>query len=204
MQVRWGSHTSTMFNVQNGVKQGGVLSLILFSVYIDGLFTWLSNSWIGCHIANHYAGGAGFGDDIKLRSPSNKHLQLMIYICEDYAKEFDVTFNGAKSQFMVFWGWDCQEVTNYEIIINNIPLNYANKEVDLGHTMSIEKRVFLYLLPLGSSGVVLIFSKLTLVIFIHMCNVNFLNNTVAVSMVHPYGCYLVNVWMMLVLHVGRL
>ncbi len=94
---------------------------------------------------------------------------------------------------MVFRGWDCQEVTNCEIIINNIPLNNANKAVDLGHTLSTEKIIVLYLLPLISSGVVLISSKLTLVIFIHMCNVNLLNNTIAVSMVHPYGCYLVKV-----------
>ncbi len=39
VQVTRGSHTSTRFNVHNGVKQGGVLSPILFSVYIDGLFT---------------------------------------------------------------------------------------------------------------------------------------------------------------------
>ncbi len=88
---------------------------------------------------------------------------------------------------------DCQEVTNWEIIINNIRPNNANNAVDLGHTLSTEKRVVLYLLPLLSSGVVLIFPKLTLVIFIHMCNVNFLNNTVAVCIMHPYGCYLVNV-----------
>ncbi len=117
----------------------------------------------------------------------------MIYICEDYAKEFDVTFNGAKSQFMVFRGWDCQKVTNCEIIINNIQLNNANQVVDLGHILSTEERVVLYLLPFLSSGVVVIFSKLTLVIFIHMCNVNFLKNTVTVSMVHPYGFYLVKV-----------
>ncbi len=59
--------------MQNGVN-------ILFSVYIDGLFTRLSNSTIEYHIGNHYAGGVGFEDDIKLLSPSNKGLQMMIYI----------------------------------------------------------------------------------------------------------------------------
>ncbi len=58
---------------------------------------------------------------------------------------------------MLFRGRDCQEVTNCEIIINNIPLNNANEAVDLGHTLSTEKREILYLLPLLSSGVVLIF-----------------------------------------------
>ncbi len=60
-------------------------------------------------------------------------------VCEDYAKEFDVTFNGAKSQFMVFRGRDCQEVTICEIIINNIPLNNANTAVGLGHTLNTDK-----------------------------------------------------------------
>ncbi len=193
LQVRCGSHISTRFNVQNGVKQVGVLSPILFSVYIDGLFTRLSNSGIGCYIGNHFAGGVGFADDNKILSPSNRGLQLMIHICEDYTKEFDVTFNGAKSQCMGLRGWDCQEVTTCEIIIKYIPLNNANKAVGLDHTRSTEKSLVLYLLPLLSSRVVLIFSNLALVIFFHKCNVNFLNNTVAVSMVYPYGCYLVKV-----------
>ncbi len=38
LQVRWGNHTSAKFNVQNGVKQDGVLSPILFFVDMDGLF----------------------------------------------------------------------------------------------------------------------------------------------------------------------
>ncbi len=66
--------------MQNGVKEGGVLSPILFSVYIDGLFTRLSNSGIECHIGNHYEGAVGFAGDIKLLSPSNKGLQMMIYM----------------------------------------------------------------------------------------------------------------------------
>ena len=44
-----GEHTSEEFNVGNGVKQGGVLSPVLFSLYIDGLFDCLANSQWGCH-----------------------------------------------------------------------------------------------------------------------------------------------------------
>ncbi len=35
LQVRWKSSIGNSFSVSNGVKQGGVLSLVLFAVYID-------------------------------------------------------------------------------------------------------------------------------------------------------------------------
>ncbi len=37
LQVWWGEHIGNMVSVSNGVKQGGVLSPTLFSVYLDGL-----------------------------------------------------------------------------------------------------------------------------------------------------------------------
>ena len=39
--VRWGSEHSDYFNVSNGVKQGGVIFSIMFSCYIDKLFSQL-------------------------------------------------------------------------------------------------------------------------------------------------------------------
>ena len=47
MFVRWGDTISTQFTVANGVKQGGVISPILFNVYMDDLSTALNNSGIG-------------------------------------------------------------------------------------------------------------------------------------------------------------
>ena len=39
MHVRWGNTTTTLFPVTNGVKQGGILSPMLFNVYMDVLIS---------------------------------------------------------------------------------------------------------------------------------------------------------------------
>ena len=53
LSVRWNLSYSEPFNVTNGVRQGGVLSPILFTVYLDELLLRLSNLGIGCHFGNH-------------------------------------------------------------------------------------------------------------------------------------------------------
>ena len=47
MFVRWGDtiSSSTQFTVANGVKQGGVISPILFNIYMDDLSTALNRYW---------------------------------------------------------------------------------------------------------------------------------------------------------------
>ena len=37
MQMRWGEIVSSQFYVSNGVKQSGVMSPVLFRVYLDDL-----------------------------------------------------------------------------------------------------------------------------------------------------------------------
>ena len=68
--VRWGNSVSNQFTVCNGVKQGGVLSPILFAMYIDGLLVRLKESGIGCCMGNSYVGGMGYADDVKLLCPA--------------------------------------------------------------------------------------------------------------------------------------
>ena len=68
--VKWGNEQSDCFKISNGVKQGGVISLLLFSCYIENLFTQLQQSGLGCHVGCSYVGAFGYTDDIVLLAPS--------------------------------------------------------------------------------------------------------------------------------------
>ena len=54
MLVRWGTTTSTQFTIVNGVKQGGIILPILFSIYIDDLSITLSSSGIGGYLGDAF------------------------------------------------------------------------------------------------------------------------------------------------------
>ena len=70
MKVKWNDSCSDSFPLLNGVKQGAVLSPILFTIYIDGLLDRLKQSGVGCHIGRTYADAFGYADDIALLDPS--------------------------------------------------------------------------------------------------------------------------------------
>ncbi len=104
LQVMWGNAMSQQFTVCNGVKQCGVLSPILFTVYIDGLLSRLKESGIGCYMGNSYVAGMGYAHDIKLLCLSLNGMQQMVDMCIDYEDEYNIKFNGSKSRKLLFKG----------------------------------------------------------------------------------------------------
>ena len=56
MMVRWNGSLFSKFDVTNGVKQGGILSPLLFSVYLNYLLCQLRVQNIGCHMNSHFVG----------------------------------------------------------------------------------------------------------------------------------------------------
>ena len=54
MCVRWNGDFSQSFHVSNGVRQGGVLSPVLFSVYVDGLLCKLRDVDVRCGLLMVY------------------------------------------------------------------------------------------------------------------------------------------------------
>ena len=92
-KVRWNGSLSEAFSIMNGVKQGAVLSAILFCIYIDDLIKELRRNRDGCWMKNVFVGITVYADDIVLLSPSIDGLQNMINTCSRYAKTHNLTFS---------------------------------------------------------------------------------------------------------------
>ena len=96
LRVKWNNVISEEFNALNGVKQGGVLSPLLFNIYMDELIHRLRKSGVGCHVGPYYCSAFGYADDICIIANCIKDLSYMIKECEKFANEYRVMFNGAK------------------------------------------------------------------------------------------------------------
>ncbi len=68
LRVRWESTHSyaSCFNVSNGVKQGEVMSVIVFCIYIDDLLVEFAKSGVGC-----FMGGVYILGHLAMLMPSN-------------------------------------------------------------------------------------------------------------------------------------
>jgi hypothetical protein len=133
MSIKWNNILSTHFSVSNGVKQGGVASPILFNVYINDLLECLRHDGHGCHIGHLYMGAFCYADDLALLSPTLYGLKRSIAISQEYANDYDITFNPKKSKLMCFN--HANNIINPCIYVGNDKVQVVNEEKHLGNTL---------------------------------------------------------------------
>jgi len=75
--VLWNDIYGRIFPIFCGVRQGGVLSPILFSIYVDDLIQHLRQSGCGVHVGSLFVRSIMYADDIALLSGSCRGLQKM-------------------------------------------------------------------------------------------------------------------------------
>ena len=85
---------SRCFYLMRDVRQGGVLSPLLFSVYVNDMIQKLCDKSLGCYVCDVCCGCVMYADDLIPVSASVNLLQRMIDTCCVY---LDMKFNALKS-----------------------------------------------------------------------------------------------------------
>ncbi len=129
--VKWANCTSSYFNTCNGVRQGGILSPRLFSLYLDDLSILLRNSQVGCYIDSTCTNHFFYADDMCILAPSACALQQLIDICQDYGDKHDILYNPIKSHCMTILP-KRYNLTIPTVTLNNTELIYVEKVKYLG------------------------------------------------------------------------
>ena len=76
-----------------GVRQGGVLSPLLFTSYVDVVIEKTISHEDGCHVGVHNMCIFMYAYDLVLLSPSVCHLQRMVNVVADEIADLDMTVN---------------------------------------------------------------------------------------------------------------
>ena len=93
-RVSWNGIHNKNFHVMNGVRQGGIVSPVLFCIccvrqVLDVILAIC-------------LGSLAFADDIAVlvSTPRAMRMRHLLYICEQYAKKFSIMLNATKSAWL--------------------------------------------------------------------------------------------------------
>jgi Reverse transcriptase (RNA-dependent DNA polymerase) len=83
-RVAWNRSYSRCFKIRNGVRQGSVLSPVLFCIYFDELLHALESARCGCYIGCCFVGVLAYADDLVRLAPSASATRRLLKICDEF------------------------------------------------------------------------------------------------------------------------
>ena len=139
-----GSRTQDPVKPKRGLKQGCVLSPILFSLYMNDLGRLLQETNLGIDLGDTNISCLMFADDICLIAKDKKCLQTLIDKTQEYAEKYGLEINPDKSEILSLYEeagngpWplrdqegivvaDLKQVLKYKYL--GIPLSFQHKNM---------------------------------------------------------------------------
>ena len=140
-RIAWNGFNSHCIRVVNGVRQGAVLSPVLFCIYFDELIHELETAKYGCYIGFCFVGVLAYADDLVLLAPSANATRRMLKICDEFGERYSVVFNADKSKCILCLA--NRPIRSYFVsrpnpvfYIGGNVIQYVNEWPHLGHIIS--------------------------------------------------------------------
>jgi hypothetical protein len=92
------------FGVGQGVKQGAVMSPLLYAIFVDGVVDALQKKGLGVVMDGIWVGAMLYADDMALLARTAEELQEMIDVVVEYSRKWRFELSWKKSEVMVVGG----------------------------------------------------------------------------------------------------
>ena len=131
-KIVWDGDFGEYHVIDEGVRQGGILSPFLFKLYIDSMIHEISNLEIGCKMGFTRLNILAYADDIVIIGDSKEVLEILYDKLSQHLKRLRLIMNVNKSKCMIFdssrFGTDKSEI---RLINDNVEC--VNTYKYLGH-----------------------------------------------------------------------
>ena len=118
-RVVWNNCKGDYFGISRGVRQGGILSPILFKLYVDDVIKHLTTLDIGCRFGLSRVNTIAYADDIVLLA-ENKHNINILYseFCNEISS-LNLKINIEKTKVMLFYEGNSNQPINSVLLGGN-------------------------------------------------------------------------------------
>jgi hypothetical protein len=137
-----GEERSEFFSIDVGLRQGCILSPILFLLFINGLGEEINKLGLGVKHGRSRVSLLMFADDIVLIAENKEDLEKIMQVTIEYSKKWRFSFNYDKCAVMVFGGQSAKVPMKYDKCTTTCTCGHHWR---FGDALIIETCVYKYL-----------------------------------------------------------
>ena len=131
-RIVWNDERGEYHIINEGVRQGGILSPILFKLYLDHVIGDISNMNVGCKLGLIRMNILVYADDIVILSDTQKNLELIYQRLSNHIAGLKLNMNKGKTKCMIFEKSRFGSQIN-ELILGEDTLENVEEYKYLGH-----------------------------------------------------------------------
>ena len=140
VNLRCNNTVTDHWKVSNGARQGGCLSPLLFSFYVNDMIREISAMNTGCSLAGIRTNIICFADDMFLLGPTAQSLQKLIVKLADSLKSLCFSVNEDKCKYIVFKKHD-NDVVSTVVSLNGFNIERIKFYKYLGIILSDDRSI---------------------------------------------------------------
>ena len=131
-KVKWIGELSESFNIQQGVRQGGILSPFLYKTYINPCLVELKRHGLGLCIGTVFCGCPTCADDLAFLSNCENELQVMMNVAIRNAKKDNVTIHPDKSNVVLLNSHKTVSKKSFSLDMGDKKVQFSSSTTHLG------------------------------------------------------------------------